>query len=82
MTRFLEERMDAKDIKMGVAFGGITGNMCDLQDRGYVRKIVDTQDFDTKAIAHLHDCPDHTLDRVLTTPTPPPRVPMSTIWTT
>lgn len=59
VTRFLEERMDAKEIKMGVAFGGITGNMCDLQDRGYVRKIVDTQDFDTKAIAHLHDCPDH-----------------------
>ena len=59
VTRFLEERMDAKEIKMGVAFGGITGNMCDLQDRGYVRKIVDTQDFDTKAISHLHDCPDH-----------------------
>lgn len=59
VTRFLEERMRERDIKMGVAFGGITGNMCDLQDRGFVRKIVDTQDFDTKAIAHLHDCPDH-----------------------
>lgn len=58
VNRFLESYMLEKNIKMGFALGGMSGNICDLQDKGLVGKLLDTQDFDTKAIQHLADHPD------------------------
>lgn len=59
VNRFLKSHMDEKGIKMGFALGGVTGAICNLMDEGYVRKIVDTQDFDLTAIAHLENNPNH-----------------------
>ena len=53
VNRFLEEYMVEKNIKMGFALGGMGGNICDLMDKGLVGKLLDTQDFDMKAIKHL-----------------------------
>ena len=58
VNRFLESYMVEKDIKMGFALGGMCANICQLQDKGLVGKILDTQDFDTVAIQHLADHPD------------------------
>lgn len=58
VNRFLESYMVEKNIKMGFALGGMSGNICDLQDKGLVKKLLDTQDFDTKSIQHLADHPD------------------------
>lgn len=59
VNRFLEEHMAQKDIKMGFAVGGISKAMCDLMDKGYVRKIMDTQCFDIDAANHIASHPDH-----------------------
>lgn len=59
VNRFLEERMEKSGIKMGFALGGASKAICDLQDRGYVRKIMDTQCFDIDAANHLAEHPDH-----------------------
>ena len=50
--------MRRENIQMGFALGGISSAMCQLQDKGLVRKILDTQDFDKGAIAHLAAHPD------------------------
>jgi citrate lyase subunit alpha/citrate CoA-transferase len=50
VNRFLEEYMVERNIKMGFALGGMGGNICDLMDKGLVGKLLDTQDFDMKAI--------------------------------
>jgi citrate lyase subunit alpha/citrate CoA-transferase len=62
VNRFLEEYMIQKNIKMGFALGGMGGNICDLMDKGLVGKLLDTQDFDMKAIQHLADHPDKHLE--------------------
>ena len=62
VNRFLEEYMEEKGIKMGFALGGMGGNICDLMDKGLVEKLLDTQDFDMKAIQHLADHPDKHLE--------------------
>lgn len=62
VNRFLEEYMEEKGIKMGFALGGMGGNICDLMDKGLVEKLLDTQDFDMKAIQHLADHPDRHLE--------------------
>lgn len=59
VNRFLEDKLRQHDIKLGMALGGITAAMCDLQDKGLVRKVIDTQDFDTVAVSHLASHPDH-----------------------
>ena len=59
VNRFLESHMRERDITMGFAIGGVSGAICNLQDKGLVRKILDTQDFDQTAIAHLASCSDH-----------------------
>ena len=59
VTRFIEPFMRERNIKMGWACGGITASMCELQDKGLIGAIVDTQDFDTGAIAHIEKCPNH-----------------------
>lgn len=58
-NRFLEAHMRERGIKMGFAIGGVSGAICTLQDKGLVGKILDTQDFDQTAIAHLASCPNH-----------------------
>lgn len=58
VNRYIESYMTERNIHMSFALGGIGGNICDLQDKGLVKKIIDTQDFDTKAIAHLAAHPD------------------------
>lgn len=62
VNRFLEEYMVEQGIKMGFALGGMGGNVCDLMDKGLVGKLLDTQDFDMKAIQHLADHPDKHLE--------------------
>ncbi|MBP8598741.1 MAG: citrate lyase subunit alpha [Selenomonas sp.] len=62
VNRFLEESMVEQNIKMGFALGGMGGNICDLMDKGLVGKLLDTQDFDMKAIQHLADHPDKHLE--------------------
>lgn len=58
VNRFLEQYMLEKNIKMSFALGGMSGNICDLMDEGLVGKLLDTQDFDVKAIKHLEENPD------------------------
>ena len=62
VNRYLETYMTERGIVMGFALGGMGGNICDLMDKGLVRKLLDTQDFDTKAIAHLAEHPDQHLE--------------------
>lgn len=62
VNRFLEEFMVERGIKMGFALGGMSGNICDLMDKGLVDKLLDTQDFDAKAAQHLADHPGRHLE--------------------
>lgn len=59
VNRFLEEHMREKNIRMSFALGGTSAAICELQDKGLVEKILDTQDFDQKAAAHLFRDPNH-----------------------
>lgn len=59
VNRFLEDYMKERNIKMGFALGGIGRTICELQDKGYVDVLLDTQDFDQVAAAHLASCPKH-----------------------
>ena len=59
VNRFLEEHMRERGIKMSFALGGISAAICDLMDKGLVERILDTQDFDQKAAAHLFSNPNH-----------------------
>lgn len=58
VNRFLEKHMVENNIVMGFALGGISSAMCQLQDKGLVRKILDTQCFDKPTIEHLAAHPD------------------------
>ena len=62
VNRYLETYMRERGIVMGFALGGMGGNICDLMDKGLVRRLLDTQDFDTKAIEHLAAHPDKHLE--------------------
>lgn len=59
VNRFLEEHMREKDITMRFALGGTSSSICELQDKGLVRHILDTQDFDATAINHIFSNPNH-----------------------
>lgn len=59
VNRFLEKHMVEKNIMMGFAVGGISSAICQLQDKGLVKEIVDVQDFDKGAIEHLAANPHH-----------------------
>ena len=59
VNRFLEEYMVARRITMRFALGGISGAICQLQDKGLVERLLDTQDFDSSAIDHIASHPDH-----------------------
>lgn len=59
VNRFLEEHMVARGIKMRFALGGTSSAICNLQDKGLVDYILDTQDFDQGAASHLFTHPKH-----------------------
>lgn len=59
VNRFLEKYMVEQGIKMKFALGGTSKAICDLQDKGLVEYILDTQDFDQGAAAHLFTHPGH-----------------------
>ena len=51
--------MEEKGVHIGFAIGGIMQAMCELMDAGLVRKIVDAQVFDSAAIRHIQENPNH-----------------------
>ncbi|MBP5212186.1 MAG: citrate lyase subunit alpha [Pyramidobacter sp.] len=59
VNRFIEPLMRERDIKMSFAIGGIAGPICELQRKGLVGCIVDTQDFDIGAIDDIRTNPKH-----------------------
>lgn len=58
-TISLGKIMKERGIKMGLGLGGIAGPMCELLEEGLIEKIVDTQDFDLKAIQSITNNPNH-----------------------
>lgn len=58
-TISLGKIMKERGIKMGLGLGGIAGPMCELLEEGLIEKIVDTQDFDLKAIESITKNPNH-----------------------
>ena len=59
VNRFIEPLMRQRGITMSFAVGGIAGAICELQRKGLVDCIVDTQDFDTDAIDDIRTNPRH-----------------------
>ncbi|CAK7033226.1 MAG: Citrate lyase alpha chain [Enterocloster aldenensis] len=59
VNRFLEDHMRERGIKMSFALGGTSSAICALQDKGLVDYILDTQDFDQGAAAHIFTNPHH-----------------------
>lgn len=59
VTGLLHPIMKQRSIKMGFAIGGIMQAMCDMMDAGLVNKIVDAQVFDSGAIEHIRNNPNH-----------------------
>jgi citrate lyase subunit alpha/citrate CoA-transferase len=60
VTRFLREKMLAKNITARFALGGITGSIVKLHEEGLVQKLLDVQGFDLDAAASLRDNHFHT----------------------
>ncbi|OCG41760.1 MULTISPECIES: citrate lyase subunit alpha [unclassified Gilliamella] len=58
-TRFLENRMRAKNITASFALGGITASIVDLHEKGLVKRLLDTQSFDGTAGQSLGKNKDH-----------------------
>ena len=58
-TISLGKVMRERGIKMGLGLGGIAGPMCELLEEGLIEKLVDTQDFDLKAIESVKNNPNH-----------------------
>ena len=59
VNRFLENHMVERNITMSFALGGTSSAICALQDKGLVKHILDTQDFDMGAAAHIFTHPGH-----------------------
>ena len=59
VNRFLEKYMVDNRITMSFALGGTSSAICELQSKGLVKHILDTQDFDSGAIEHLTQHPGH-----------------------
>ena len=58
-TRFLESRMRKQNIVASFALGGITGTLVDLNEKGLIKTLLDTQSFDGVAGASLAKNPHH-----------------------
>ena len=52
-TRFLREKMIARSIKASFALGGITEQIVALHEEGLIRRLLDVQSFDLKAVESL-----------------------------
>lgn len=59
VNRFIENHMRERDIQMSFALGGTSSAICDLMDKGFVRHLLDTQDYDAGAIEHITKHPNH-----------------------
>lgn len=59
VTRYLEQAMREQNIKMSFALGGTSKAICNLQDQGLIKYILDTQDFDQGAITHFAENAHH-----------------------
>lgn len=59
VNRFIEPLMVERGIKMKWALGGIVTPTVELLNKGLIENILDTQDFDTGAVASIHDHPRH-----------------------
>ena len=55
----LKRIMKERNIHMGCAIGGITGNMVSLLEEGYIEKLYDAQDFDIKSISSIGKSENH-----------------------
>jgi citrate lyase subunit alpha/citrate CoA-transferase len=53
VTRFLREKMIARNITASFALGGITGSIVDLHEEGLIHKLLDVQGFDLRAAESL-----------------------------
>ncbi len=58
-TRFLGEKMARRGVKARFALGGITGSLVDLHEKGLIDVLLDTQCFDSQAVASLARNPKH-----------------------
>jgi citrate lyase subunit alpha/citrate CoA-transferase len=52
-TKFLREKMLARNIKASFALGGITGQIVALHEEGLIRRLLDVQSFDLTAVNSL-----------------------------
>ncbi len=59
VTRFLRPYMEERGIKMSFAMGGITRPMVELLKEGFIRTIVDAQDFDIASVGSVNTTPGH-----------------------
>jgi len=59
VTKFLHEYMKAKGIVGDFVMGGITGYVVDMLEQGTVKKILDGQDFDLRAVESIGRNPSH-----------------------
>jgi citrate lyase subunit alpha/citrate CoA-transferase len=58
-TRFMRDKMLAKNIKASFALGGITGQIVQLHEEGLIGKLLDVQSFDLTAVDSLRKNPLH-----------------------
>lgn len=58
-TISLGKIMEERGITMGLGLGGISTPMCQLLEKGLIRTLVDTQDFDLGAVQSIQRNPNH-----------------------
>jgi citrate lyase subunit alpha / citrate CoA-transferase len=58
-VKFLGDLMKEKGVKGNFVMGGITGIVVDMLNEGTIRRILDTQSFDTAAVQSMRTNPDH-----------------------
>ena len=59
VTRYLEEKMVAQNIKADFALGGITSTMVKLHQKGLIKKLLDVQSFDHDAAISIEENHNH-----------------------
>lgn len=59
VTKFLGDYMESEGIKGKFASGGVTGDLCDMKNRGLFDRIYDVQCFDLKSAEDIKKDPRH-----------------------
>lgn len=59
VTKFLGDYMEENGIKGKFASGGVTGDLCDMKNRGLFDRIYDVQCFDLKSAEDIKNDPRH-----------------------